>query len=306
MMFGVVKKRASEWTGADWERFEWWLLEQRPPYGLSARRQARSAVNFLFVHVLKMQVGKLDLPVLPKPERALVVVPTREEMEWIFYRLHGQSLLAAQLMHGSGVRVREACRIRVRDLDLNPARPRLRVWDGKGVKNRWTVLPVSLLPALARQMEWWSALHARDLADGNGFVEMPGRQGVKWRNAARELGWQWLLCSSEVKADGKRWHHAPGVVQRDVRMARQAAGMVRHIVPHCFRKAFASELDRARAPLAQISALLGHEDINTTSRHYLETDIAGAFSPADVPSAVLEWRPALQGVGVPLLEGGAR
>ncbi len=299
MMFGVVGKRASLWVGADWERFEWWLLDQRPPYGLSARRQARSAVNFVFVHVLKQKVGKLRLPVLPKPERALVVVPTRDEMEWIFAKLHGQVLLAAQLMHGSGVRVQEACKIRVQDVDLNARAPRLRVWDGKGEKNRWTVLPVSLLPSLERQVQWRAALHARDVADGNGFVELPGRLGRKWAGAARELGWQWLLPSSEVKEDGNRWHLAPGVVQRAVRKARLASGIVRRIVPHCFRKAFASELDRVRAPLAQISALLGHEDINTTARHYLETDIAGAFSPADVPVQALEWRPVLAGAGLP-------
>ena len=291
MMHGAVGGRASQWTGAEWERFEWWLLEQRPPYSLAARRQARSAVNFLFVHVLKLEVGKLRLPMLPKPERALVVVPTREEMEWIFAKLHGQVLLAARLMHGSGVRVQEACRIRVQDLDLSSRQPRLRVWDGKGEKNRWTVLPVSLLSDLHRQMKWREALHARDLADGNGFVEMPGRLGRKWKSASRELGWQWLLPSSDVQEDGKRWHLAPGVVQREVRKARLASGIVRRIVPHCFRKAFASELDRGRAPLAQISALIGHSDINTTAKYYLETDIAGAFSPADVPSSALEWRP---------------
>ena len=283
--FRAVKKPARDWVGADWERFERWLCAQVPRYSWAAHRQARSAVNFIFRHVLKRDVGRLDLPVLRKPEPALVVVPTREELARIFSGLRGLVLLACRIMHGSGTRVEETCRIRVQDVDMENAR--LRVWDGKGEKNRITVLPVSLLPSLRRIMVWRKALHERDVADGAGFVELPGRIGRKWKGADRALGWQWLLPSQEVR-DGRRWYLAPGVVQRDFKAAREAAGIVKRVVPHSLRKCFATELQRAGMDARGIQDLLGHADLNTTAVHYLEVNCDGAFSPADVPAAALQ------------------
>jgi integrase len=283
--FRAVKKPAREWRGADWEFFERWLMAQRPAYSVAARKQARSAVNFIFRHVLKLEVGRLELPHLPKPEPALVVVPTREELVRLFAGLRGQDWLACRIMHGSGTRVEETCRIRVQDVDIEKAR--LRVWDGKGEKNRVTVLPVNLLPALKRQIDWRKAVHERDVAEGNGFVELPGRVGRKWRGAARALGWQWLLASGDVVKQ-HRWYHSPGCVQRALKCAREAAGIVKRIVPHSLRKVFASELQQAGMPAREIQGLLGHADLNTTATHYLEANAEGAFSPADVPAAALQ------------------
>lgn len=273
---------AGQWTGRDWERFERWMLAER--YSYSARRQGRSALNFIFLHVLKMEVGKLDLPVIPKPEAALVVVPTREELGRLFTNLRGQERLACRIMHGSGTRVEETCRIRVQDVDLE--RALLRVWDGKGEKNRVTVLPMNLLPTLRRQIEWRRALHARDLADGNGFVELPGRLGRKMRGAERELGWQWLLASSEVRKQ-RRWYVSPDTVGTALREARRAAGLVKRVTCHSLRKAFATEAQQAGMDVRTIQALLGHADMNTTATHYLAVDLQGAFSPADVPTVQL-------------------
>ena len=183
------KRNSEEWTGADWVAFEYWLIAEK--YSYSSRRQARSAVDFVFADVLKLQVGKLPLPLLPKPERALVVVPTRDELGRLFRALHGQFRTIAALMYGSGPRVEEACRIRVQDLDLEQGR--LRIWDGKGEKNRETVLPLLLVPALKRHLEWRWRLHERDLADGAGCVALPCRLGRKFRTAEREF----LFASSE-------------------------------------------------------------------------------------------------------------
>lgn len=301
MFFRVVKKPAREWAGADWEHFERWLAAQVPRYSWAAHRQARSAVNFIFRSVLKREVGRLALPVLRKPEPALVVVPTREELARIFSGLRGLALMACRIMHGSGTRVEETCRIRVQDVDLETAR--LRVWDGKGEKNRITVLPVSLLAGLRRLLVWRAALHARDVADGAGFVELPGRIGRKWKGAERALGWQWLLASQEIRA-GRRWYLSPGVVQRDFKRAREAAGIVKRVVPHSLRKCFASELQRAGMDARGIQDLLGHADLNTTAVHYLEVNREGAFSPADVPASAMQRPWAIERAAALALEAG--
>lgn len=282
LFFRFTKTGAGQWSGRDWERFERWLIAEG--YSYSARRQARCALNFIFAHVLKMEVGKLDLPVIPRPDAALVVVPTRDELGRIFTNLRGQERLACRLMHGSGTRIEETCRIRVQDIDLE--RGLLRVWDGKGMKNRLTVLPLNLLPTLRQQIEWRRALHERDLANGDGFVELPTRLGKKMRGAARELGWQWLLASSAVVKQ-HRWYVSPDTVGTALREARRAAGIIKRVTCHSLRKAFATEAQQAGMDIRTIQALLGHADMNTTATHYLQVDLRGAFSPADVPSAQL-------------------
>jgi integrase len=278
----VTAKSAGQWTGADWEKFERWMIAEG--YSYSARRQARCALNFIFLHALKITVGKLNLPVIPKPDAALVVVPTREELGRIFTNLRGQERLACRIMHGSGTRIEETCRIRVQDVDLE--RCLLRVWDGKGMKNRLTVLPMNLLPVLRQQIEWRRALHEHDLANGDGFVELPSRLGKKMRGAARELGWQWLLASSAVVKQ-HRWYVSPDTVGTALRGARRAAGLIKRVTCHSLRKAFATEAQQAGMDIRTIQALLGHADMNTTATHYLQVDLRGAFSPADVPTAQL-------------------
>ncbi len=288
-LFVVCGRRDfSTWGPRDWERLEWWLAEQRPSYSLSSRHQARNALNFVFHAVLGLEVGKLDLPKLPRPEPALVVVPTREEIGRILTNLKGQERLACRIMHGSGARVQECCRIRVQDIDLE--RARVRLWDGKGEKNRETVLPRHLLPILAQQIAWRRVLHERDVADGNGFVEVPSRIARKFRGAPRELGWQWLLASSVVSAQ-HRWYLSPDSVGGALLAARRAAGIVKRVTCHALRKAFATEAMQAGMDVRTIQALLGHADLKTTANHYLAIDLRGAFSPADVPTERL--RPAL-------------
>jgi integrase len=284
-LFVVCGRRSSEtWTGADWERLEWWMAEQKPAFSYSSRKVARSAMDFIFREVLKMDVGRLDLPFLPKPQPALVVVPTREELGRIFTNLRGQVRLACRIMHGSGARVKECCRIRVQDIDLDPARPRVRLWDAKGAKNRVSVLPRNLLPVLRAQIEWRRLLHEQDLADGNGFVELPERCARKFGGQARKLGWQWLLASSEVK-EQHRWYLSPDTVGAKLRQAKEDAGIVKKIVCHSLRKAFATECAQVGMDIRTIQHLLGHANMQTTADHYLQVNLTGAFSSADVPTA---------------------
>lgn len=270
------KRDSDAWVGQDWVAFEHWLIAEK--YSYSSRRQARSAVDFVFSDVLKRDLGKLPLPLLPKPERTLVVVPTREELGRLFRAMHGQFRTMAALMYGSGPRVEEACRIRVQDVDAEQGR--LRIWDGKGEKNRETVLPMLLVPTLRRHIEWRWRLHQQDLAVGAGRVEMPGRLSRKFRQADREFGWQWLFPSSKRREE-MRWYVSPDSVGAAIRSARRQLGIVKRIKCHSLRKAFASHLLQAGMPVILIQKMLGHASLETT-QVYLETDFRQAFSPFDL------------------------
>lgn len=290
-LYVVCGRRAwSTWTLADWESMEWAMADEKPAFSLSSRHQARSAMNHLFRFVLNMRAGKLNLPLLPKCQPALVVVPCREEIGRIFTNLRGQNRLACRIMHGSGARVQECCRIRVRDLDLDGTQPWVRLWDGKGLKNRWSVLPCNLVPVLRAQIEWRRALHEHDKADGNGFVKLPEGCARKFRGQERDFGWQWLLASSKV-TDQHRWYLSPDALGAKLGEAVASAGIVKRVVCHSLRKAFATECAQAGIDIRTIQALLGHARMQTTADHYLQVNLRGAFSPADVPTERL--RPVL-------------
>ena len=276
------RRSSASWEGADWEKFERWMLSKR--YSFSSRKQARCALNFNFKHVLRRDVGKLDLPNIPTPEKPLKIVPTREEIGRIFSGLVGMNRMKALLLYGSGPRIEEACRIRVHDVDLESAR--LRIWDGKGGKNRVTVLPVFALPMLRKMIAWRAALHEWDAAAGAGYVELPGRLAAKYRGANRELGWQWLFCSS-VRRGTHRWYAPQDDFSRALRKAKIAAGIIKRITPHTLRHAFATHLQKAGATVETIRQLLGHARFETTLT-YLHAEASEAFSPLDVPAAALQ------------------
>lgn len=270
-------KRASEWRGVDVEGFARWLVDEK--YSRDSRKQAFCAVMWTFKHVLGIDAGKLELPPLPAQRRACKVVPTREELVRVFAHLGWQDKLRCLLMYGSGLRISEVCHLRVQDVD--EAAATVRVWSGKGDKHRVTVLPVLLMPAIRRQVEFRKLLHERDLADGAGLVEMPGRLAMKWRGADRALGWQWLF-PSVARRGLYRWYAPEGPLQRSLKRAVEAAGLVKRITPHTLRHAFATHLSRAGADVTLIQTLLGHESLETTQR-YLHAEPAMAFSPLDVP-----------------------
>lgn len=275
------KKRAGEWRGADVEGFTRWLIDQR--YSRDSRKQAFCAVLWTFKHILKIDLGNLDIPPLPAQRIPNKIVPTREELVRIFSGLQWQDKLRCLLMYGSGLRIGEVCSLRVHDIDFAAAL--VRIWSGKGDKNRVSVLPVMLMPALRRQLEFRRAVHERDLADGAGYVELPGRLAQKFRGAPRELGWQFLFPST-ARHGLYRWYTPEGPLQRNLKKAVAAAGLLKRITPHTLRHAFATHSSQAGADVALIQRLLGHESIETTQR-YLHADPKGAFSPLDVPAESL-------------------
>ncbi len=275
--YAFTKIPGSQWTG-DHVR-QWMLYLADENYSAVSRKQALNAVVFVFKHVLKRDLGQLDLPPMPKVRHTLRIIPSRDELGRIFAGLHGQVKLMAGLMYGSGLRVLcECCRIRVQDVDLEALT--IRVWDGKGAKCRLTVIPVLLVPALRRQIAWRKALHEQDLADGAGFVELPGRLAQKYPKANRELGWQFLFPST-VRRGQYRWHTTDEAIGKQLRAAVRAAGINKRVTPHTLRHAFATHALQAGNDIKTVQELLGHEDLNTTAI-YLHADAARGVSPLDV------------------------
>lgn len=272
-----IQKPARQWMGEDVRR---WLLDmERRSYSPVTRKQALCALKFVFDHVLRRDLGQLDLPPMPKVRQTLKVIPSREELVGIFKHLHGQVRLMAGLLYGAGLRVSEVCKLRVQDVDMQALT--LRIWDSKGQKSRLTVLPVLLMPALQRHLEARARLHAEDLARGDGLVELPGRLALKYKHAPSELRWQFVFPSTCVR-DGYRWHATAESVAKQMRAAVSRCGIMKRVTPHTLRHGFATHAMQAGADPRTIQDLLGHESLETTMI-YLHADAARGFSPLDVP-----------------------
>lgn len=281
------RKPAAQWTGRDVSR---WMYElDAQSYAPKSRGQALCAVVWIFKHVLQLDLGVLDLPACPRQRERLKIIPTRDELAAIFSHLRGQVRLMAALMYGGGLRVEECCRLRVHDLDL--AQLTIRVHGGKGDKDRRTLLPALLVPHVRRQIAWRTALHEQDIAEGAGYVELPGRLTHKYRSAPRELRWQFLFPSTRI-VEGRRWHAVPEGLQKAMRIASEKARIIRRVTPHTLRHAFATHALRAGNDIATIQDLLGHENVETTMI-YLHGDAARGVSPLDLP-------PPARGAPLPL------
>jgi integron integrase len=277
--YGFTKKPASQWTGKDVEAWCVYLYKQN--YSRSARKSALNALAFVFKHVLKVDMGTLDLPPMPPERKRLKIIPTREEIGRIFAGMSGQPRLIAGLLYGAGLRVEECCKLRVQDIDF--ANLTVRIHSGKGDKDRLTVLPTMLVEALRRQVDWRKAQHEIDLGHGAGFVELPGQLAKKYRNAPRELRWQYLFPSTVVRGQ-YRWHITPEAVQNAMRSAVAKAGIMLRVTPHTLRHAFATHSMRMGNDIETVRNLLGHDSIATTAI-YLHADAAEGKSPLDKPMA---------------------
>jgi len=278
--FVFCGKRASvTWNGEDWIGFERSLVTQS--YSVSAIGQARCTVNFLFCHVLKRDVGHLGLPKLKRVKGTTRTIPAREELEAIFGHLSGRDWLMCQLMYGSLLRVGECCKLRVKDIDF--ANGKIDIFDGKGGKNRKAWLPRTLVEPLRQWIEWRAGRHAWDVAQGNGCAPMPGRLAVKYPSRSRELGWQYLFPSKDVKEDGCCWHATEKSIQKAVAKARRDAGVLKDVTPHTFRHAGATHgLRTPGNDIEVIRGCLGHANLETTQIYIHADDVAGV-SPLDAP-----------------------
>jgi integron integrase len=213
-------------------------------------------------------------------------VLSRSEVAAILECLHGTPGLMASLLYGSGLRVLECARLRVKDVDLD--RREILVRDGKGRKDRVTLLPESLQTPLREHLEGVRHQHQIDLTRGNGSVEMPTALATKYLRAAWHWGWQWVFPATRLYRDPvtghRRRHHLhESVVQKAVKAAVQSAGVSKHASCHTLRHSFATHLLEDGYDIRTIQELLGHRDVRTTMiyTHVLNRGGRGVRSPLD-------------------------
>ncbi len=253
----------------------------------STQNQALSALLFLYREVYGFGFPWLEDVVRARRPRRLPAVLSPEEVARLLAELDGVSFLQASLLYGAGLRLMECSRLRIQDLDLRGAE--ILVRDGKGRKDRRTVLPQRLLSPLAAHLERVRRQHDADLAAGLGVVALPDALSRKYPNAAREWRWQWAFPASRHYVDRetgtkKRHHRHESVLQRDVREAARRARIVRRATCHSLRHSFATHLLESGYDIRTIQELLGHSDVRTTMiyTHVLNRGGRGVRSPLDV------------------------
>ena len=251
----------------------------------STQNQAFSALLFLYKTVLHQDLGPIDAMRAKKPKR-LPSVLTKEEIHRVFDHMSGTHLLIAKLIYGSGLRLMECLRLRVKDLDFS--QHQILVRDGKGEKDRVTMLPESLLSPLRDHLRIVKQTHEQDLAKGHGAVHLPYALGRKYPNAEREWIWQYVFpanrLSVDPRSDAVRRHHIhESSLQKAVRAAAQATGIPKRVSPHVFRHSFATHLLEAHYDIRTIQELLGHKDVKTTMiyTHVLNRGGLAVRSPLD-------------------------
>jgi integron integrase len=252
----------------------------------STQNQAFNALLFLFRDILKIAIDDLSQTVRAKRGQRLPVVLSVEEVKEIFKHIEGTNLLILQLLYGSGLRLMELARLRVKDIDFSASLVFVR--NSKGDKDRTTMLPESVAASLRSHLERVKVIHEKDLALGYGEVFLPDALGRKYPNAAREWGWQYIFPSSKLSVDprsGKiRRHHInEKTVQNAVKEAVKKSGIVKHASVHTLRHSFATHLLMNGVNIREIQNLLGHKHLETTMiyTHVLRDMVSVPKSPLD-------------------------
>jgi len=278
------KRHPAEMGATEIQAFLAHLASERT-VAASTQNQALSAILFLYREVLRKEIEPILLSSAKRPER-LPTVLTHEEVLRVINHLSGTHKLMAQLLYGSGLRLMECIRLRMKDIDFEYKA--ITVRDGKGEKDRVAPLPDTITADLKRQMERARILHEQDLAEGYGEVYLPGALQRKYPNAARDLLWQYIFPAAKRALDPRsgveRRHHLDETaLQRTVKQATQKAGVHKRVSCHTFRHSFATHLLQNGYDIRTVQELLGHKDVRTTMiyTHVLQRGGLAVKSPLD-------------------------
>lgn len=251
----------------------------------STQNQAFNALLFLYREVLHQELQNIQAVRADRPLRVPVVMAP-EEAKQVISAMTGTPQLVAKLLYGSGLRLLEALRLRVKDLDF--AMRQVTVRDGKGAKDRFTVLSESAIPALREHLQRVQLIHTQDLRQGRGAVYLPGALDRKYPGAAREWRWQYVFPARGLSVDPRsgvlRRHHLDEItMHRAIKLAVSRVGIPKRVSSHTFRHSFATHLLQRGADIRTIQELLGHQDVSTTMiyTHVLRQGGAGVKSPLD-------------------------
>ncbi len=253
----------------------------------STQNQALSAILFLYRHVLKIELAQNTLIYSrPKKRKYIPTVLSKEEAKAVIQQMDGVYRLMAQIMYGSGLRLMEVLRLRVKDLDF--ANRHIIVRDGKGGDDRSTTFPDLLLEPLRLHINQVKALHEKDLFDGYGMVHLPNALKRKYPNANREWVWQYIFPANKRSIDprtgiNRRHHLHESSLQKAVKKAARLANVDKRVSPHTLRHSFATHLLEAGYDIRTVQELLGHKDVKTTMiyTHVLNRGPKAVRSPLD-------------------------
>lgn len=278
------KRHPQEMGAPEVEAFLTHLAQERH-VSASTQNQALSAILFLYREVLHKPIANVEVTWANKPKR-LPTVLSQEETRRVLARLTDTNRLMGQLLYGSGLRLMECLRLRVKDVDF--AQCHILVRDGKGFKDRVTLLPESAIAPLQMQMKYARVIHEQDLANGHGRTSLPDALSVKYPNADREWNWQYIFPSSKVSLDKRtdvmRRHHIhESVLQKAIKQAARQAGITKPVGPHTFRHCFATHLLESGYDIRTVQELMGHKDVKTTMvyTHVMNKGPLGVRSPLD-------------------------
>ena len=252
----------------------------------STQNQALSALLFLYSTVLDQPLTGPLTSVRAKQPQRLPTVLTREEVRRVLDALAGVHQVMAQLLYGSGLRLMECVRLRVKDLDF--AQRQLIVREGKGAKDRLTMLPDRMLAPLQTQLQYVKLLHEQDLRAGYGNVYLPYALDRKYPNAEQLWIWQYVFPAEGLSTDPRtqvvrRHHRDESGLQKAVKRAAQLAEVPKHVTCHVFRHSFATHLLEDGYDIRTVQELLCHSDVKTTMiyTHVLARGGRGVRSPLD-------------------------